>query len=174
MIKQLLVQCVEDGLSTRNIASELRCSQTNVRYWLRKLGLKTAPKCRGSGCADNMQTRACALCQRQTEKRRGLCAGCRTKVRRYRVKQAAVTLLGGKCGHCGWSGNIAAFEFHHVTGDKSFAIGKMTQKSWAVVKRELAKCKLLCANCHHIEHSNNTDVLFRQIVDAYSGTTLVG
>lgn len=47
MDKNQLTALVAQGLSTHQIASELECSQTNVRHWLRKFGLKTAHAGRG-------------------------------------------------------------------------------------------------------------------------------
>ena len=32
---------ISQGKSTYQISKELKCSQTNVRYWLRKYGLNT-------------------------------------------------------------------------------------------------------------------------------------
>ena len=41
--KQLLI-FINEGLSTREIASKINISQTNVRFWLKKFKLKTKPK----------------------------------------------------------------------------------------------------------------------------------
>lgn len=41
MQEKELRQLIEKGLSTRKIAEALECSQTNVRYWLKKFKLKT-------------------------------------------------------------------------------------------------------------------------------------
>jgi transposase-like protein len=41
MERDVLAGMVERGLSSYQIASELNCSQTSVRYWLRKYDLKT-------------------------------------------------------------------------------------------------------------------------------------
>jgi len=95
--------------------------------------------------------RPCRLCRKPTEKTR--CPSCETKVRRYRCKQAGIELLGGKCSRCGYNKDPAALEFHHHSGDKSFTIGAAANRGWEAVKRELAKCVLICANCHRIEHS---------------------
>lgn len=69
-----------------------------------------------------------------------------------------IELKGGKCIRCGYifnGQNIAAFEFHHTNPqEKDFKIGNVGNKSWKSIVHELAKCELLCANCHSIEHSN--------------------
>src|SRR5579872_63735 len=98
----------------------------------------------------------CRLCNkafrdyhnRQTNR----CGSCNTKIRRFRTKAAAIKLLGGKCEKCGWSGDQAAFQFHHKDpNEKDFILGKAANKSWDSVKTEIQKCMLLCANCHMIE-----------------------
>ena len=111
----------------------------------------------------------CALCSRGRSKRSRFCATCKVTVYRYRRKYAAVMYKGGNCEHCGWSGNIAAFEFHHLeTDNKSFAIGSVIVK-WAVILAELDKCELVCSNCHRIEHSGYTDLLHHEAIEKYMG-----
>lgn len=41
MDKNRLIKLIEDGKSTYEIAKELNYSQSNIRYWLDKYGLKT-------------------------------------------------------------------------------------------------------------------------------------
>ena len=43
MKRQKLVRLVARNLSTRQMADALGCSKTNVRYWLKKYGLRTKP-----------------------------------------------------------------------------------------------------------------------------------
>lgn len=51
------------------------------------------------------------------------------------------------CSDCGESDPLV-LEFDHV-GEKSFAIGTaLRERRWEVIKREIAKCELVCANCH--------------------------
>lgn len=109
---------------------------------------------------------ACVLCAKPGKLR--LCFPCRMKIRRYRTKAAAIALLGGACRRCGWSGNQAAFEFHHLR-DKSFTLGGVGHKSWEVIKKELKKCELLCSNCHRIEHSSRDNVRFLEEAANYKG-----
>ena len=112
----------------------------------------------------------CYICGKLT-KRRKLCPGHYTKIRRYRQKLRAIELLGGKCNRCGWVGNIAGFEFHHLR-DKESEIGNVANKSWSLIKKELEKCELLCSICHRIEHSNNEDTKFLEAVLLYKGLDL--
>ncbi len=46
-------------------------------------------------------------------------------------------------------------DFHHPGGDKEINIGDATRQGWSVarLKKEIAKCVLLCANCHRKRHS---------------------
>lgn len=70
--------------------------------------------------------------------------------RRRRIKQKAIEYMGGKCQVCGYNKFQGALEFHHINpSTKSFAIGSYGHsRSWERVKDELAKCVLVCANCH--------------------------
>ncbi|MBX7173794.1 MAG: hypothetical protein K1X72_22685 [Pyrinomonadaceae bacterium] len=58
-----------------------------------------------------------------------------------------------QCEKCG-ENHPACLEFHHIDPkEKKFSLGRakshLTIKS---LKAEIAKCKLLCANCHRKEH----------------------
>lgn len=116
----------------------------------------------------------CRICSRiYGDGRRKRCNSCNTKIRRYRVKQAGIKLLGGKCNRCDWEGHPAAFEFHHKDpSQKEFSIGSMANKSWSVVKKELLKCELLCSNCHQIEHATEYTEVFLKEIEEYGGTIL--
>lgn len=57
------------------------------------------------------------------------------------------------CCRCGFD-NPLALEFHHRDpSTKSFTI---SHKAWQVSEErlleEIAKCEVLCSNCHRIEH----------------------
>lgn len=75
-----------------------------------------------------------------------------TEFRKQR-KQEAVELLGSKCNDCGGSFPLPVYDFHHQDpnekdGEPSFFLNKKSDR-W---KEELAKCVLLCSNCHRIRH----------------------
>ena len=74
--------------------------------------------------------------------------------RRKKVRRMAIELAGGRCQICGYQRCIEALEFHHL-GDKGkdFSISdKGHSRSWSRVKKEIARCALLCANCHREVH----------------------
>jgi len=74
---------------------------------------------------------------------------------------------------CGWSGNQAALQFHHkVSKEKDFTIGNVANKSWDVIKLEISKCELLCANCHIIHHSSKGENKFLLEAANYKGRKL--
>ena len=88
------------------------------------------------------------FCSKQCKSKEGI-----NTLRRKR-KQMAVDYLGGKCQTCGFTGNMACFDFHHrdpVT--KSFAVNRGMTMKWDTIVTELDKCDLLCANCHRTHHS---------------------
>lgn len=59
-------------------------------------------------------------------------------------------LRGKACVDCG-NTNVVVFEFDHVRGEKRADISKLLKlRSWAPVAREMAKCDIVCANCHRI------------------------
>lgn len=58
-----------------------------------------------------------------------------------------------KCENCAET-HPACLEFHHINpAEKKFSIGRMKDfMSWRLLKEEIAKCRVLCANCHRKEH----------------------
>src|SRR3989344_7677368 len=119
----------------------------------------------------------CKLCDKPFNdcqgKLRTRCGACNTKIRRYRAKAAALRYLGGKCIDCGWLGNQAAFQFHHLNPKrKDFIIGNVANKSWDSIRAELDKCVLLCSNCHAIRHSTKAEKRFLIEAAHYRGRKL--
>ena len=59
------------------------------------------------------------------------------------------------CEACGET-HPACLEFHHIDpNEKKFSLGRInTFLSVRLIKGEIAKCRLLCANCHRKEHWN--------------------
>ena len=167
-----LSSLVTEGLSIAQISTRIGRSKTTVRHWLAKHALKTANPRFYPHPANFNEERRCTVCAKPVS-RRWLCQGCYTKVRRYRQKRRAVELMGGSCTHCGWTGPLAGYQFHHVSGEKEFNIAKVANKSWSVIVAELKKCVLLCGTCHLIEHSNHEGKEFLEAVARYKGTASI-
>lgn len=74
--------------------------------------------------------------------------------RRKKIKEMSIDYKGGKCSICKYDKCKGALEFHHLDPNmKDFTIGnKGYTKSWEIVKKELDKCILVCANCHREIH----------------------
>lgn len=67
----------------------------------------------------------------------------------YRKRAEMIQILGGKCADCGTTANL---EFDHKDrSTKAFNISKMYGYSMDTLKDELAKCQLLCKDCHLIK-----------------------
>lgn len=89
------------------------------------------------------------------------CAAVKRKAQRtahqVQVHKAIEYFYGGwQCIKCGFEGVPAQFDCHHkIPSTKSFSISdaKKLKLSDAALKDELAKCDLLCANCHRLEHT---------------------
>ena len=159
MQENTLRELVSQGKSTYQIASALNISQTNVRYWLKKLDLKTSPsyysrkiKCKLCGEKDIEKMmikgggrRAKTICKK--------CHNIRTIERQRKNKKAALEYKGNKCKRCNYNKCTAALEFHHRDpGEKD--PNWINLRSWSLdrIYKELDKCDLVCANCHREIH----------------------
>ncbi len=79
----------------------------------------------------------------------------RKRTRRKQVRQWLIEFKSKvKCGRCGFS-HPAAIQFHHRDPSlKVFEIGEASrlEKSIPQVIEEMAKCEIICANCHMVLH----------------------
>lgn len=73
---------------------------------------------------------------------------------RKRTKVKLVEYKGGKCECCGYSKCVEALEFHHLDPSKKDFQISGTSKSFDILKSEVDKCILVCANCHREIHAN--------------------
>jgi transposase len=126
--KNQLEPLVEAGMSTSEIAASVNRSQTSVRDWLRKHGLRTRRSAGSRPREATVAARAQGLsevilpCPRHGQAShvrdsRGYfrCRTCRGDAvvrRRRRVKQILVEEAGGCCQLCGYDRSLAALEFH--------------------------------------------------------------
>ena len=58
------------------------------------------------------------------------------------------------CTDCKQEFVPCVMDFDHVRGEKKFEIGKGSLVTRVVLLHELAKCDLVCANCHRIRTNN--------------------
>ena len=80
-------------------------------------------------------------------------------VRNGMMKAYFIGLAGGGCTKCGYKfngTNGVVFDFHHVDPcTKEFELNSASfGLSMERLMVEVEKCKLLCANCHRLEHSS--------------------
>lgn len=169
---ELLKNLLSQGLSMRSISIKLGCSLSNVRYWSKKLALKSnfktfkeheakqyakdsfknCPRCNIVKSLEEFYTRRKST---QPSTYCKICSNDSAKERQKAFKVKCVTYKGSKCMLCGYDKCLAALEFHHLNSpDKDFSIAK----SWPLgfkekVIKELDKCVLLCANCHRETHN---------------------
>jgi hypothetical protein len=84
--------------------------------------------------------------------------------KRTQRKKEIVELCGGKCIICGYSKSLNSLCFHHrEPKTKLFGLSKETiwKKKWEDILSEVAKCDLLCTNCHGEIHEKDGSVADR-------------
>jgi hypothetical protein len=109
----------EQGMSYNQIKAELGCSKGTISYHL------------GDG---------------QKEKSRARLRSSRLNIRKHIQEYKQSTI----CTDCREDYPYWILEFDHINDDKSFTIGKFqeTTSSIDVIKAEIDKCEVVCANCH--------------------------
>ena len=84
----------------------------------------------------------------------GMCKTHYRTERRRLIRKVCVEALGGRCIKCNGVFPDVAYDFHHR--DEKTKIDDparmIDRKSLGAIAAEIAKCDLLCANCHRIEH----------------------
>jgi len=163
MDKTELERLIADRYSSHEIARRLGYARTTVAYWLKKFGLATSPVAMSA----RRRQPNCPLCgKKRTDQIQTLvCWACYSKIKRVRVKQGAIAYLGGKCSRCGCHGHPDIFDIHHTSDNKEFSIANGYSRSRKALKRELAKCVLLCANCHRLTHVSEVPGALREEID---------
>ena len=71
----------------------------------------------------------------------------------YKKRLAEIKEASG-CVDCGIKNHIV-LDFDHLR-DKKYNISKMVRDGfpWKVIKKEIEKCEVVCANCHRIRTYN--------------------
>lgn len=78
-------------------------------------------------------------------------------------KKRLIKILGGKCEKCQKVYIPPVYDFHHIKpSEKSFTLNQpnLAKYSWDMIKQELKKVALLCANCHRIIHATHDKKFF--------------
>lgn len=78
------------------------------------------------------------------------CVAKRAASRREEVRSLIISLKSEPCSDCGIPYPYYVMDFDHKTDDKDFNISEMRFHSKDAVLREVAKCDLVCSNCHRI------------------------
>ena len=91
---------------------------------------------------------------------RSICKKCQSE----RIKQGQyetrdyIQSLKVKCSKCGYNRCKEALEFHHLNPtEKDNALAQYSRRVFSpmvkkLIDNEVAKCIILCANCHREEH----------------------
>lgn len=59
------------------------------------------------------------------------------------------------CTDCGYNTNAVALDFDHLPGSvKLYRVCTMAGMSRELIDAEIAKCEVVCANCHRIRTAN--------------------
>jgi hypothetical protein len=73
----------------------------------------------------------------------------RAKIKSYVAEYKSKT----PCNDCGNIFHPAVMEFDHIGDDKKFNISRC-KNTWKATIAEMAKCELVCANCHRMRTIN--------------------
>ena len=59
------------------------------------------------------------------------------------------------CTDCGYNKHAEALEYDHTEDNKSFDVGSAVARAYSIkrILEEIAKCELVCANCHRVRTS---------------------
>ena len=84
----------------------------------------------------------------------------RVSARRERIRQEnkefIISIKSVPCADCGGNFHHAAMDLHHLENKKDNIARLLTYKRETLLK-EIAKCIVLCSNCHRVRTYNNTN-----------------
>lgn len=81
------------------------------------------------------------------------------KARKNRLEKLN-KLKESPCVDCGNTFHPCAMDFDHINEDKINDVSNMIRlSSWAKILEEIAKCELVCANCHRVRTWNRSNAM---------------
>jgi hypothetical protein len=105
----------------------------------------------------------------------------RTVANMQAKKEAIRELKSKPCTDCGKTYHWYVMDFDHVRGEKKGGVSALLQsgKSLSKLLEEVAKCDLLCSNCHRIRTWNRLDDVERErirlnIIEGHARTRETG
>lgn len=182
-LEEYIIKDIEEsysrGESLKSISSRLRISKATASAYINKAGLSryNPPVQLTEKLVDNMQRDYdSGMTLREVSKKYKVSVNRLQELnrhssnplsgyeilkrRRHKIKEALVEYKGGKCEICGYNKCIAALDFHHINPKKKdFNIAQTTSyKNMNILKSEIDKCILVCANCHREIHAGLTKI----------------
>lgn len=91
---------------------------------------------------------------------------------RAETKTYVDSVKGNPCMDCGGRFPPVCMDFDHANGNKIKSVARMYSSCYKLdlIKEEIAKCELVCANCHRIR----TNARKENLAGAVEGRTLTG
>jgi hypothetical protein len=88
---------------------------------------------------------------RQSEHYRRLVAKANVERRKRNVEEINKIKLSRGCVDCGYNLHPAALDFDHRPGErKRFGVSYAKQRTMNIIRKEMEKCDVVCANCHRV------------------------
>jgi len=108
-----------------------------------------------SGCKELLPLDSFSPRKETRDGRRAKCRDCtRWSKQEYKARAYAWVMdikMTSGCVDCGYRKHPDALDFDHLPGFvKSFSIGSRMFTKRATLEAEIAKCEVVCANCHRI------------------------
>ena len=89
--------------------------------------------------------------EKERERNQSRVAGARY---RARIRAIIEEAKDRPCADCGRRFPTCVMDLDHVRGEKEFKVSEAVQRAYALniarVKAEIAKCDVVCANCHRL------------------------